>query len=75
MKRAVLNHAQTMRMIRAATLMQGFSAVLSDHERNVVAEAVIRFRRHGAEASVSSHEWPVIDDAVEAMEAARKAAA
>ena len=66
-----LTGREVVRICRAAVLMAGYSAALSEHEQSVVETVVKRFRTHGQEIHVTANEWPVIEAAIGAMEAMR----
>lgn len=69
---ARLNERQAVLVIRASTLLNGFGDVLSDHERDLCQAISERFRRDGVETSITANEWPVIEESVGAMTAARE---
>lgn len=68
-----LGRQQAQLLTRAALLINGWGHHLSEHERETCQAAGDRFRKVGDAAVVSEREWPVIEDAVAAMEAARDA--
>jgi hypothetical protein len=68
-----LSKDQALKIIVAGGLMQFAHAELSDFELEKIAEVNTRWMRHGREAEVTELEWPVIDQAVEAMRAGWKA--
>ena len=68
---AQLNSNQVITITRAAVLLGGFGHVLSDHDQQLVADVGLRFRKLGRDAHVTDNEWPVIEEAVGAMAAAK----
>ena len=70
MKREMTN-GQVVLITRACILLNAFGGCLSDHEKRLIAEVGRRFRKDGRCVFVTGNEWPVIEAAVEAMEAVR----
>lgn len=68
-----LTHEQTLKVIAAGALMRHAFAELSDFELELVSEVSLRWLRHGMQADVTDLEWPVIDQAIEAMRAGFRA--
>lgn len=68
-----LTKDQAIKVIVAGGLMQFAYAELSNFELELIAEVNTRWMRHGRQAEVTDLEWPVIDQAIEAMRAGWKA--
>jgi hypothetical protein len=68
---ARLTDSQALTLTSGAVLLGRFGHLLSEHEQELVAAAGRRFRDQGRDAMVTENEWPVILEAVGAMQAAR----
>jgi len=62
-----LSKEQTLKVIAAGAILQLAYAELSDFELELMSEVSLRWLRHGRDAVVTDLEWPVIDQAIEAM--------
>lgn len=72
---AGLTNEQKTALTRAAVLLGRHAEGLSDFERDLVEQAVLRWRDRGDRAVVTAREWTVIEEAMGAMEASRDDAA
>ena len=64
-----LSDSQAMTLLSAGVLYGRAADVLSDFEREIVADACERFVRQRRHAYVTDNEWPVIERSIEAMRA------
>ena len=68
---AELTNPQVITITRAAVLLSRFGHVLSDHDQQLIVEIGRRFQRDGRATFVTGNEWPVLEEAVGAMDAVR----
>lgn len=65
-----LSYDQTLKLLRIAVrFLTPAAAALSPFEGDLCRDVLMRYRNHGGDAPVTSAEWAVLEDSLDAMSA------